>query len=92
MLCLLGLPAKAITNDDRDHLLFCLRVLSDRTPSIIQIFTDYCRNALNEMLMAEEQEEASSQKAKQKVGAKIQPDDPIPFIQLQTDRSGKQWM
>lgn len=83
-----GLPAKAITNDDRDHLLFCLRVLSERTPIVVKVFTEYCRNALNEMLIAEEAEEATFQKAKQKVGAKIQPDDPIPFIQLQADRSG----
>lgn len=83
-----GLPTKAITNDDRDHLLFCLRVLSERTATIVEIFTDYCRNALNEMLLAEEEEEATYQKAKQKTGAKIQPDDPIPFIQLQADRSG----
>lgn len=82
------MPAKAITNDDKDHLLFCLRVLSDRTPTVVNIFTEYCRNALNEMLVAEEEEEASFQKAKQKTGTKIQPDDPIPFIQLQADKSG----
>lgn len=69
--------------------MFCLRVLSDRTPSIVTVFTEYCRNALNEMLLAEEEEEATFQKAKQKVGTKIQPDDPIPFIQLQADKSGK---
>lgn len=88
MFSLIGLPTKAITNDDKDHLLFCLRVLSERTPSIVKVFTDYCRSALNEMLVAEEEEEATYQKAKQKTGAKIQPDDPIPFIQLQADKSG----
>lgn len=84
-----GLPAKAITNDDKDHLLFCLRVLSDRSPSIIKIFVEECRSALNEMLIAEELAEASTQKAKEKAGKKIQPDDPITFMQLQTDKSGK---
>lgn len=83
-----GMPTKAITNDDKDHLLFCLRVLSERTPTIVTIFTEYCRNALNEMLLAEEAEEATFQKSKQKTGTKIQPDDPIPFIQLQADKSG----
>lgn len=69
-------------------MLFCLRVLSERTPTIVKVFTDYCRNALNEMLVAEEEEQATYQKAKQKTSTKIQPDDPIPFIQLQTDKSG----
>lgn len=83
-----GLPVKAITNDDRDHLLFCLRVLSDRTPAIIKVFEVECRSALHEMLLAEELEEASTQKAKEKTGNKIQADDPITFMQLQADKSG----
>ncbi|KAK4881223.1 hypothetical protein RN001_004542 [Aquatica leii] len=82
-----GLPAKPITNDDADHLLFCLRVLSDRSQSIIRIFNDYCRQALNDMLVAKEVEEAATQKAKEKVSNIIQVDDPISFMQLQSDRS-----
>lgn len=84
-----GLPSKPITNDDKDHVLFCLRVLSDRSPAIIDIFTDLCRKALNDMLVAKETEEASTQKAKEKTGNTIQTDDPISFLQLESDRSGE---
>ncbi|KAF5300461.1 hypothetical protein FQA39_LY02260 [Lamprigera yunnana] len=82
-----GLPAKSITNDDADHLLFCLRVLSDRSELIINIFNDYCRQALNDMLVAKEIEETATQKAKEKISNIIQVDDPISFMQLQSDRS-----
>lgn len=83
-----GLPSKAITNDDKDRLLFCLRVLSDRTAPLIKIFNEQCRLALNDMLIAKELEETSTQKAKEKPGHQIQADDPITFMQLQSDRSG----
>lgn len=84
-----GLPTKAITNDDRDRLLFCLRVLSDRGSTIIKIFNEQCRTALNEMLLAKELEDISTQKAKEKPGHKIQADDPIAFMQFTSDRSGE---
>ncbi|XP_045460972.1 coatomer subunit beta [Harmonia axyridis] len=84
-----GLPAKAITNDDRDHILFCLRALSDRSPSILNIFSELCRFSLNEMLLAKEKEDASNQKAKEKIGKVIQADDAINFLQLQTDKSNE---
>lgn len=84
-----GLPTKAITNDDTDHLLFCLRVLSDRSPKVIEIFNLRCRNALNEMLLAKELEDMSIQKAKEKPNNKIQADDPISFLQLNQDKSGE---
>jgi coatomer subunit beta len=83
------LPTKAITNDDKDHVLFCLRVLSDRSPSVIKIFAELCRQALNDMLVAKELEEALNQKAKEKQGNVIQADDPISFLQLQADKSGE---
>uniref|UniRef100_A0AAU8BSN1 Coatomer subunit beta n=1 Tax=Hypothenemus hampei TaxID=57062 RepID=A0AAU8BSN1_HYPHA len=83
-----ALTTKPITNDDRDHILFCLRVISDRSPVIIDIFTDYCRRALKDMLAAKELEEATHQKTKEKIGVKIQTDDPINFLQLETDKSG----
>lgn len=82
-----GLPTKAITNDDTDHILFCLRVLSDRTPPIIKVFNDFCRQALNDMLVAKEIEETASQRAKEKISNVIQVDDPVIFLQLQSDRS-----
>ncbi|XP_060526014.1 coatomer subunit beta [Cylas formicarius] len=84
-----GLPTKPITNDDRDHILLCLRVISDRSQAIIDIFTRYCRRALNDMLLAKELEEATNQKAKEKSSAKIQTDDPINFLQLEAVKSGE---
>lgn len=85
----LGLPAKPITNDDHDHIMFCLRVISDRSPAIIDIFTKLCRQALNDMLTAKESEESYSQKAKEKTINTIHPDDPISFLQLETDKGGE---
>lgn len=85
-----GLPTKRITNDDCDHILFCLRVLSERCPTITEIFSALCRRALNDMLVAKEMEEANcSQKKKEKSGNIIQTDDAINFLQLETDKSGE---
>ncbi|CAG9837457.1 unnamed protein product [Diabrotica balteata] len=84
-----GLPTKSITNDDKDHILFCLRVLSDRSPIIVEIFKKLCRSALNEMLLAKESVEAISQKSKEKNKRTIQTDDAISFLQLETDKSGE---
>ncbi|KAJ8960372.1 hypothetical protein NQ317_014740, partial [Molorchus minor] len=84
-----GLSAKPITNDDNDHILFCLKVLSDHSPAVIQIFTNLCRQSLSDMLTAKEVEEAKSQKAKEKIGNVIQTDDPVSFLQLETDKSGE---
>lgn len=81
-----GLPSKAITNDDADHVLLCLRVLSERSPTIVSIFNEHCRNALSIMLAAKSEEEESSQKAKEKPGSLVQADDPISFIQLTAGR------
>lgn len=64
-------------------------MISDRSPAVIKIFSELCRQALNDMLVAKETEEASSQKAKEKSGNAIQTDDPISFIQLEADKSGE---
>lgn len=64
-------------------------MLSERTLSIVKVFVQECRNALNEMLLAEEEEEQTTKKAKEKAGKKIQADDPISFMQLQSDKSGE---
>ncbi|CAH1101761.1 unnamed protein product [Psylliodes chrysocephalus] len=84
-----GLPTKPITNDDKDHILFCLRVISDRTDPIIQIFSTLCRSALNDMLIAKEAEEATTQKSKEQSRHTIQTDDAISFLQLEADKSGE---
>lgn len=57
-----GLPAKPISNDDVDRLLFILRVLTDQTPEITEIFTKHCRTALSVMLSAKTDEEVVSLK------------------------------
>ncbi|CAG9854809.1 unnamed protein product [Phyllotreta striolata] len=84
-----GLPVKPITNDDNDHILFCLRVLSDRTEPVVRVFSRLCRNALNDMLLAKETEEATDQKSREKSRAAVQTDDAITFVQLESDRSGE---
>lgn len=82
-----GLPTKAITNDDMDRIFLCLKTLSQRTPEIVEIFRESCRNALANMLSAQNEEEQQTQKDKQKVAAKIQPDDPISFTQLASGKN-----
>lgn len=84
-----GLPTKAITNDDKDHILFCLRVLSERTPIVVDIFQNLCRSALHNMLVAKEIEEATNQKSKEKKKHTVQTDDAISFLQLETDKTGE---
>ncbi|XP_047003806.1 coatomer subunit beta [Schistocerca americana] len=81
-----GLPSKAMTNDDADRLFLCLKVLSDKSPVIVGIFNEHCRKALSNMLAAKAEEEASTQKAKEKPGSKVQADDPISFVQLSAHR------
>uniref|UniRef100_A0A2M3Z0F3 Coatomer subunit beta n=1 Tax=Anopheles braziliensis TaxID=58242 RepID=A0A2M3Z0F3_9DIPT len=78
-----GLPTKAITNDDIDRIYLCLKTLSLRTPEIVDIFVESCRESLASMLSAQNDEKLQAQKDKQqKHAAKIQPDDPIAFTQL----------
>jgi len=51
-LLFLGTPTKPITNDDIDHILLCLRVLSERPPALIEVYTVECRQALSNMLQS----------------------------------------
>lgn len=48
-----GFPTKPITNDDTDRIFICLRTLSERTDEAVQIFKQYCRDALGKMLDAQ---------------------------------------
>jgi len=84
-----GLPSKSVTNDDGERLLICLRVLSSRLPAVVDVFTHHCRQALSSMLTAKAEEEATTQKAKEKPGHKVQADDPISFLQLSTVRGAE---
>ena len=48
-----GLPAKLITKDNLDRLAFCLKVLSDKSSLLHQVFSADCRDALRQMLEAQ---------------------------------------
>lgn len=48
----IGSVTKPITNDDMEHILLCLRVLSERPPSLIKVYTTECRQALCNMLQS----------------------------------------
>lgn len=82
-----GLPSKMLNNDDLERMLLCLKVLSDQNPSVVNIFTNNCREALANMLVAQQNEEYSNIKAKERSIHTIQVDDPISFLQLSTLRS-----
>ena len=76
-------PLQPITDDDVDRIALCLRVLAERAPMMQDIFTDKCRNSLSSMLAAKVAEERETQKAAQENRSiKVQPDDPISFLQL----------
>ena len=53
-----------ITDDDVDRIATCLRVLSEQTPLMSEIFNSGCRNALSLMLAAKLAEEKETQKVK----------------------------
>ncbi|XP_055909697.1 coatomer subunit beta [Eupeodes corollae] len=84
-----GFPTKAITNDDMDRIFICLKTLSERTPETVEVFKHYCRDALGKMLDAQHEEEQRIIKEKQKVTAKVQPDDPVVFAQLSNGRDNQ---
>lgn len=76
-----GLPEKKITKDDLDRLNLCLKVLSDRSPLLVQVFSGDCRDALGQMLEAMMQVEQSGKEG-EKRSVTVQPDTPINFLQL----------
>lgn len=84
-----GFPSKAITNDDMDRIFICLKTLSENTPETVEVFKHYCRDALGKMLDAQHEEEQRIIKEKQKVTAKVQPDDPVVFSQLSNGRDNQ---
>jgi len=57
-----GLCSKPMTNDDADRLFVCLRVLSDSSPDIVEIFNKSCRDALSTMLTTHAEQDASALK------------------------------
>uniref|UniRef100_A0A1L8DVW3 Coatomer subunit beta n=1 Tax=Nyssomyia neivai TaxID=330878 RepID=A0A1L8DVW3_9DIPT len=82
-----GFPTKPITNDDIDRIFLCLKTLSERTPGIVEIFKETCREALATMLEAQNEEETQVLREKQKAAAKVQADDPVVFAQLTSGRT-----
>uniref|UniRef100_T1JB85 Coatomer subunit beta n=1 Tax=Strigamia maritima TaxID=126957 RepID=T1JB85_STRMM len=79
-----GLALKNITDDDVDRIAFCLKVLSDRSPLMVDVFNNECRRSLSVMLEVKVAEEERNNKAKEKKGVSVQADDPVQFIQLAT--------
>lgn len=82
-----GYPSKQLSYDDYERMLLCLKVLSENNAPIVKIFNTDCRNALANMLVAQQNEEYSLIKAKEKSVHTIQVDDPVSFLQLSTMRS-----
>lgn len=59
-----SLPKKPITDDDVDRISLCLKVLSECSPLMNDIFNKECRQSLSHMLSAKLEEEKLSQKVK----------------------------
>ncbi|XP_052810345.1 coatomer subunit beta-like [Mya arenaria] len=77
-----GIPTKPITDDDVDRIATCLRVLSEQSPLMTEIFNAASRNSVSLMLAAKMAEEKEAQQAMEKTVVKVQADDPISFAQL----------
>ena len=57
-----GLPTKSITHDDAERINLCIRALADKPNPIVSVFQKECRGALNAMLNAKAEDEASTSK------------------------------
>lgn len=57
-----SLPKKPITDDDVDRISLCLKVLSECSPLMNDIFNKECRKSLSHMLAVRLEEEKLSQK------------------------------
>lgn len=57
-----SLPKKPITDDDVERISLCLKVLSECTPLMNDIFNKECRRSLSHMLTVRLEEEKLSQK------------------------------
>lgn len=77
-----GLPQKPISNDDAERLGLCLKVLAERSPVLVEVFTDACRRSISLMLAAKAEEESANQKNVDKISRTIQADDLVSFKQL----------
>uniref|UniRef100_A0A4W5QNY0 Coatomer subunit beta n=1 Tax=Hucho hucho TaxID=62062 RepID=A0A4W5QNY0_9TELE len=59
-----SLPKKPITDDDVDRISLCLKVLSECSPLMNDIFNKECRKSLSHMLTVRLEEEKLSQKVR----------------------------
>lgn len=59
-----------------------LKVLSERSPILVEVFTDACRRSISLMLAAKAEEEAAAQKNLEKNNRSVQADDLVSFKQL----------
>jgi coatomer subunit beta len=85
-----GLPKKAITDDDMDRLMLCIRVLCDRSELMIEVFNEQCRDSLSTMLTAKRDEMTTNSlldDQKKSVNSE-EADDPISFSQLIARQDG----
>ena len=57
-----SLPKKHITDDDVERISLCLKVLSELSPLMNDIFNKECRKSLSHMLAVRLEEEKLSQK------------------------------
>ncbi|XP_062501156.1 coatomer subunit beta-like isoform X2 [Corticium candelabrum] len=86
-----GLPKKAITDDDLDRLMLCIRVLCDRSDLMVEVFNEQCRDSLSAMLTARHQEKATDNlqlEDRKKSANSEEADDPIVFSQLVAKQDG----
>lgn len=74
-----SLPKKPITDDDVDRISLCLKVLSECSPLMNDIFNKECRKSLSHMLTVRLEEEKLSQKVKALVGAAKTPSSILSF-------------
>ncbi|KAM9408339.1 LOW QUALITY PROTEIN: coatomer subunit beta-like [Pholidichthys leucotaenia] len=76
-----SLPKKPITDDDVDRISLCLKVLSECSPLMNDIFNKECCKSLPHTVRLEE-EKLSQRKESKKRNVTVQADDPISFMQL----------
>ena len=76
-----SMPKKAISDDDVDRIAICLKVLSDPSPMLTEIFSEGCRQSLQVMLTTLHEQESEHASAERNA-ISVEADDSINFSQL----------
>ena len=76
-----SMPKKTISDDDVDRIAICLKVLSDPSPMLTDIFSEGCRQSLQVMLTTLQEQESEHASAERKA-ISVEADDSINFSQL----------